>query len=147
VLAYVLAEVFKNACRAVVERHDTKYEDALPPVRCQVEHGAEDVVLRINDEGGGMSLADSEKVWHFMYSTSGSSPWDDTMKKFVSGRLGQVNTFAGYGIGLPMSRSYARHFGGDLVISSAQGSGTEVCMRLGRRGLRRGGPPKTMGEL
>lgn len=39
---------------------------------------------------------------------------------------------AGYGYGLPISRLYARYFGGDLQIISMEGYGTDAYLHLNR---------------
>lgn len=36
-------QVFKNSCRAVVERHADGFDDPLPFVHCHIVHGYEDV--------------------------------------------------------------------------------------------------------
>ena len=41
---------------------------------------------------------------------------------------------AGLGYGLPISRSYARYFGGDLNIMSMEGYGTDAFIYLSRLG-------------
>ena len=41
---------------------------------------------------------------------------------------------AGLGYGLPISRAYARFFGGDLSVMSMEGSGTDVFLHLNRLG-------------
>ena len=41
---------------------------------------------------------------------------------------------AGYGYGLPVSRLYARYFGGDLQVVSMEGYGTDVYLHLNRLG-------------
>jgi pyruvate dehydrogenase kinase 2/3/4 len=41
---------------------------------------------------------------------------------------------AGYGYGLPVSRLYARYFGGDLQIISMEGYGTDAYLHLNRLG-------------
>jgi hypothetical protein len=44
------------------------------------------------------------------------------------------NALAGFGVGLPMSRLYARYFGGDLDIKSLEGHGTDCFLHLNRLG-------------
>ncbi|KAG1364880.1 hypothetical protein G6F60_013676 [Rhizopus arrhizus] len=39
---------------------------------------------------------------------------------------------AGFGYGLPISRLYARYFGGDLKLISMEGYGTDVYLHLNR---------------
>lgn len=41
---------------------------------------------------------------------------------------------AGYGYGLPISRLYARYFGGDLQIISMENYGTDAYLHLNRLG-------------
>ena len=72
----MLTEVFKNSLRAVVEHHgEGGFDDWLPPVRCRIVHGCEDVTLKISDEGGGISRSRERDIWKFMYSTYKKSPW------------------------------------------------------------------------
>lgn len=47
---------------------------------------------------------------------------------------------AGYGYGLPISRLYARYFGGDLQIISMEGYGTDAYLHLNRLGNVQVGP-------
>ena len=41
---------------------------------------------------------------------------------------------AGYGFGLPLSRVYARYFGGDIHVQSMHGYGTDVYLNLNHLG-------------
>jgi len=41
---------------------------------------------------------------------------------------------SGYGIGVPISRLFARYFGGELILNSVYGFGTDVSIRLNRLG-------------
>lgn len=147
-MQYMLTEVFKNACRAVVEEHGEGFDDALPPVRCQIVHGHEDVTLRISDEGGGISRAKMRDIWKFMYSTYRKSPWDairrepnarpasgDSIGNPLQRQLNRPGgVLAGYGVGLTLSQLYAQYFGGDLKMLSLDGYGTDVYLHLTRLG-------------
>lgn len=44
---------------------------------------------------------------------------------------------AGLGYGLPISRSYARYFGGDVSLMSMEGHGTDAFVYLTRLGKTR----------
>eukprot|EP00928_Gymnodinium_smaydae_P028609 TRINITY_DN21775_c0_g1_i1.p1 TRINITY_DN21775_c0_g1~~TRINITY_DN21775_c0_g1_i1.p1 ORF type:complete len:515 (+),score=119.03 TRINITY_DN21775_c0_g1_i1:22-1566(+) len=155
-LHYMLTEVFKNACRAVTERHaDGGFDDLLPPVRCSIVHGYEDVTLRISDQGGGISRSRLEDVFKFMYSTYKHSPWADIRRKQARPQFGDsasnplqrqkpTGVLAGYGVGLTLSRLYAQYFGGDLKIMSLDGYGTDVYLHLSRLGTRGEELPKVV---
>lgn len=150
-IQYMLCEVFKNACRATVEQHaDDGFDDILPPVQCHIVHGYEDVTLKISDEGGGMSRERQQDVWKFMYSTYKRSPWQSKPKrqdgirgaKPLAGdslenplqRQKPGGVLAGYGVGLSLGRLYAQYFGGELVLTSMDGYGTDVYLHLSRLG-------------
>merc|ERR1719433_788874 len=151
-LHYMLTEVLKNACRAVVEQHADGFDDELPPVRCQIVHGHEDVTFRISDEGGGIPRTRMQDIWKFMHSTFSKpdgSPWQALQRSRrgqapAAGdsagnplqRQGQGSVLAGYGVGLSLSRLYAQYFGGDLKILSLDGFGTDVYLHLSRLGTR-----------
>jgi len=150
-IVYMLTEVLKNACRAVVERHGDGFDDELPPVRVKIVHGYEDVTVKISDEGGGISRTRMGNIWKFMYSTyrRSRSPWQTAA--ISRGKYGptaadsignplqrqkQGAVLAGYGVGLSLSRLYAQYFGGDLKILSLDGFGTDVYLHLSRLGTR-----------
>lgn len=131
-LYYMMTEVFKNSLRAVVEHHgEGGFDDWLPPVRCRIVHGCEDVTLKISDEGGGISRSRERDIWKFMYSTYKKSPWA-SQKGIASPPGGSV--LAGYGVGLSLSQLYARYFGGDLKLLSIDCFGTDVYLHLSRLG-------------
>jgi len=116
-VSYILREVLKNACMAVVREHNgADVCAALPPVICHVEHSDKSVMIKISDQGGGMSAKAMRNAWTFMHSTFGAV---DTV-------------MGGYGVGLPMSRVYAQYFGGDLKLQSKEGVGTDVILMLSR---------------
>lgn len=72
----------------------------------------------MSDEGGGIPRSGLPKIFTYLYSTA-KNPLDEHCD------LGTADaaTMAGYGYGLPISRLYARYFGGDLQIISMEGYG------------------------
>ena len=66
---------------------------------------------QVSDEGGGIPRSGVNRIWTYMYST-GKVPMPDMAD--VSDN--QPVVLAGYGYGLPLSRLYARYFGGDLQV-------------------------------
>lgn len=127
VLSYMLMEVFKNACHAVVKRHSGYDGDSLPPVKCDILQMSSGLAVEIQDEGTGMSERQLARVGHFAYSTS-SSPF------VVAGRRKRSppkSILSGCGVGIAICRLYAQYFGGDFVLSSKVGCGTSVRLHIG----------------
>jgi pyruvate dehydrogenase kinase 2/3/4 len=158
-LHYMLIEVLKNSCRAVVERHADGFDDQLPPVRVRIVHGRDDLTLKISDEGGGFSRAFTKDVYKFMWSTYKKSPWDrerrpgqsrpssadsiaNPLQRPKQGHGAPSGVLAGYGVGLSLSRLYAQYFGGDLRILSLDGFGTDVYLHLSSLGNKCENLPK-----
>ena len=115
-LSHMLFETLKNSLRAVVETHGAETED-LPPVKVVVAEGKEDITIKISDEGGGIPRSVIPLVWTYMYTTVESTPSldpDFNKSDFKA-------PMAGFGYGLPISRLYARYFGGDLKLISMEG--------------------------
>jgi len=141
-LQYMLLEILKNACRASVETHGAH----SPPVQVWVVHGDEDVTIKVSDRGGGIPRSDLPRVWRYMHSTfrgadgpawrprtSHPRPADSVANPLQRGGAAGSRV-AGYGVGLPLSRLYARYFGGDLELKSMEGFGTDAYLHLNRLG-------------
>lgn len=126
-LSHICFELLKNSLRAVVERYGVENEDNYPPIKVVVVEGKEDITIKISDEGGGIPRSAMPQIWTYMYTTMQDSPDMDTAAQ---------NDFkapmAGFGYGLPLSRLYARYFGGDLRLISMEGYGTDVYIHLNR---------------
>ncbi|CAM6105370.1 unnamed protein product [Calypogeia fissa] len=122
-LHQMLFELVKNSLRAVQERFQDEDRE-FPPIRVVVADGLEDVTIKISDEGGGIPRSGLPKIWTYLYSTA-KNPADVQE---------QPNVMAGYGYGLPISRLYARYFGGDLQVISMEGYGTDAYLHLNRLG-------------
>ncbi|CAI9094389.1 OLC1v1030115C1 [Oldenlandia corymbosa var. corymbosa] len=119
-LHLMVFELVKNSMRAVQERFMDS-DKVAPPIRIIVADGAEDVTIKVSDEGGGIPRSGLPKIFTYLYSTA-KNPLDEHMDLDLGS--GNTATMAGFGYGLPISRLYARYFGGDLQIISMEGYGT-----------------------
>ncbi|CAM9614740.1 unnamed protein product [Chrysoparadoxa australica] len=135
-LHYILMELLKNSMRATVDFHGLDDMD-MYPIRLVIADGEknEDVVIKVADEGGGIRRSYMNRIWSYLFTTADPA----VQAGFVN--LGQVESdhakespLAGLGYGLPISRSYARYFGGDLSIMSMEGYGTDAFVHLSRIG-------------
>jgi pyruvate dehydrogenase kinase 2/3/4 len=126
-LSHMLFETLKNSLRAVVETHGSDAEE-FPPVKLIVTEGKEDITIKISDEGGGVPRSAIPLVWTYMYTTVESTPPIDPDFNKSDFKA----PMAGFGYGLPISRLYARYFGGDLKLISMEGYGTDVYLHLNR---------------
>eukprot|EP00177_Eucheuma_denticulatum_P004194 GFKZ01007605.1.p1 GENE.GFKZ01007605.1~~GFKZ01007605.1.p1 ORF type:complete len:391 (+),score=53.47 GFKZ01007605.1:98-1270(+) len=127
-----LFELLKNSLRATVETH--RDADVLPPVRVIVADGKEDVTIKISDEGGGFRRSEMKGVWSYLYTTA-KLPAEMlfSMEDRVD-RTNRPDPIAGFGYGLPLSRLYARYWGGELGLSSMEGYGTDAYLHLSKLG-------------
>ncbi|CAM9392401.1 unnamed protein product [Hapterophycus canaliculatus] len=135
-LHYIMLELIKNSMRATVDFHGLDEMDNNP-IRVVIADGEgnEDVVIKVADEGGGIRRSYMNRIWSYLFTTADPA----VQEGFVN--LGDVESdhakespLAGLGYGLPISRSYARYFGGDLSIVSMEGYGTDAFVHLSRLG-------------
>lgn len=115
-LSHMMFETLKNSLRAVVEQHGQDKEE-FPITDVVVSEGREDITIKISDEGGGIARSAIPLVWTYMYTTVDQTPNldpDFNKSDFKA-------PMAGFGYGLPISRLYARYFGGDLKLISMEG--------------------------
>ncbi|XP_076008209.1 pyruvate dehydrogenase (acetyl-transferring) kinase isozyme 2, mitochondrial [Genypterus blacodes] len=117
-LYHMLFELFKNAMRATIERHE--YSNNLPPIQVMVSLGGEDMSIKVSDKGGGVPFRRIENLFSYMYSTAPTP------------QIGEYKRppLAGFGYGLPISRLYAKYFQGDMQLYSMEGHGTDAVIYL-----------------
>jgi len=125
-LTYILTEILKNACRATLESTDDDSKLMKRPITILVCADGRRVAIRVGDLGRGIPFEVDAHVWSYMYSTA---------RKHADGHRngdGGATPLAGYGVGLPLSRLYARYLGGSLNLVSWPGYGTDVQLFLPR---------------
>jgi signal transduction histidine kinase len=117
-LRYIVGEVLKNSCRATVENSPPDLDLHTRPIKIIVCADEEHVALRFTDRAGGIPFHVGSRVWSYLYSTAQ--------------RDKAPTQLAGYGVGLPMSRLYARYLGGSLDLRTWPGYGTDAYLVLPR---------------
>lgn len=125
-LNHMVFEILKNSLRAVVESRGVD-SDEFPPIKVIVVQGAEDITIKISDEGGGIPRSAVGLVWTYMYTTAKAQRLDQDFEgtDFKA-------PLAGFGYGLSIARLYAQYFGGNLKLISMEGYGTDVYLHLSR---------------
>ena len=117
---YIRLELIKNCMQATVNWHGV--DSDYPPIKVVIADGREneDVVIKVSDEGGGIPRSNMDRIWSYLFTTAdpaiqeGMVAFNENVDHSVDSPL------AGLGYGLPISRSYARYFGGDLSIMSME---------------------------
>jgi signal transduction histidine kinase len=92
------------------------------PVVLSIEHGPEGISIRVADHGQGMTPEQVERATEPFYRADPARCRDT----------------GGFGLGLYLCRRIAKAHGGSLEISSTEGQGTTVILRLPLSGMRSG---------
>lgn len=136
-LHFMLQEILKNALRATIEMH-MHTGQPVPPVTVEIMKGSFDVTLKVSDQGGGMRPQQLKEVWRYGSTTANNSVTEQAMSGggVFSGLTASLDrrSIAGYGFGLPLSRLYAQYFGGDIVVQSMHGYGSDVYLNVNHLG-------------
>ncbi|CAK0807811.1 unnamed protein product [Prorocentrum cordatum] len=116
-LFYIVVELLKNSARAtVLTASDSRRPFERRPITISVCADDKSLVIRVEDRAGGIPAKSLDKVWSYLYTTAParSDSWEH-----------QGTPLAGFGVGLPLSRLYARYLGGNLRLISMPGQGLE----------------------
>merc|ERR1711881_680089 len=100
-----MVELLKNSARATVENTADQKDLKHKPITVTVGADHSQVVIRVSDRAHGIPFSVADRVWSYMYSTASRSSGGTNFS--------QLGTpLAGFGVGLPISRLYARYLGG-----------------------------------
>lgn len=131
----------------------------VPPIQVAISGSDDGVVVKITDQGVGFPWSRREKIWDFLYSNAPPVIHNAGIFKhrnetalleeqpmalglqmlqrqassgdrLVVTPKDEKGPLAGYGVGLPLSRLYARYLGGDLQIQSVPRVGTDAYLFL-----------------
>ena len=135
-LQYMMMELLKNSVRATL-RHAAGAlpldgKAALEPIRVVIVKGAEDVTIKVADKAGGIPRSKMAQVFQFAHSTTQSDT--DASEAEASADPRQFSGAQLRGFGLPITRIYARYFGGELTLKSMEGYGLDAYLHLPRLG-------------
>ena len=114
-LYYVFFELIKNSIRASMESNKTPIDIVIS--------GEDDIIIKISDKGEGIPYSDLEKIWYYSYTTVNNNFYNDKLDP-------RDIPMAGFGLGLPVSRSILRFLGGDIKLMSIENYGTDVYISL-----------------
>lgn len=121
-LRYIMAELLKNSCRATVDVVQTDQELDARPINIVVCADDRRVAICTSDQAGGIPFDIGSHVWSYLYSTAHGT----------GAQKLRANELAGFGVGLPLSRLYARYLGGSLDLISLPGYGVHAYLFLPR---------------
>ena len=124
-LHYMMLELLKNSVRATLKH--TPAGENLPPIRVVMVKGAEDVTIKVADKAGGIPRSKMAQIWKFAHSTEAAA-------KVAAASVNNVSEATLRGFGLPITRIYARYFGGELTLKSMEGYGLDAYLHLPRLG-------------
>ena len=129
---HIMFELLKNSMRASVESAEAKKRD-VHDIEVVLADGDVDIAIKISDRGGGIPRKNMKKVFAYAYTTVKTPPAVTSSGASSPQMAGLTHVpMAGYGYGLPLSRLYAHTFGGDLVVISLDGHGTDAFLFLNK---------------
>merc|ERR1712012_1461398 len=79
--------------------------------------------IKISDEGDGVPVEHTERIWEFMFSTT---PHE------LQSQFTEATPLSGPGMGLPLCKLYTQYLGGSLHLMSMPGVGTDAYIFLNR---------------
>eukprot|EP00638_Chattonella_subsalsa_P007902 CAMPEP_0117752218 /NCGR_PEP_ID=MMETSP0947-20121206/11475_1 /TAXON_ID=44440 /ORGANISM="Chattonella subsalsa, Strain CCMP2191" /LENGTH=359 /DNA_ID=CAMNT_0005570819 /DNA_START=275 /DNA_END=1354 /DNA_ORIENTATION=+ len=131
-LHYMIQEILKNSCKAVMDTHKDSVEKPPIIITVRPKNQNRDLEIKVSDKGGGIPSESLSHVWSYFYTSTNEQIQENFMKDTKFGD--SAPPLSGLGHGLPLSRVYARYFGGDLKLVSHEGVGVDALLRLSRLG-------------
>lgn len=103
-----------------------------------IDYDSIDLTIKISDQGGGICRSDWDKIWSYTYSNFNPLSHEQTsaneVRETQNQSCGFRGQFSGGGYGLPISRLFARYFGGEITLLSMEGYGTDAYIQVQKLG-------------
>ncbi|ROW09020.1 hypothetical protein VMCG_02920 [Cytospora schulzeri] len=165
-IEYIIGELLRNSVQAVIERQirDGTASTRPPPIEVTICESSKHVVIRVSDQGGGISSDVMPYLWSFckgphsqrilsnlthvprMAATLQEVRVDEPLasEAKASTSTGSSVSSLSYltsrppnlrlGMGLPLSRIYAEYWAGSLELQSLWGYGVDVFFQISKLG-------------
>ncbi|PIA17417.1 alpha-ketoacid dehydrogenase kinase [Coemansia reversa NRRL 1564] len=148
--SYIVHELLKNSMSHVMERFAARLEStgagkvegagdpAFPPIRVTICASHTDIVVRVSDQSGGISPQVLPYIWSFTHPLKAKRLHNFHSVHRMEARMDEgdaaVSPLVTFGFGLPMSRIYAKYWGGNVNVHSLPGHGVDAYVQLPRLG-------------
>ncbi|KAJ2540458.1 [Pyruvate dehydrogenase (acetyl-transferring)] kinase 2, mitochondrial, partial [Coemansia sp. RSA 1933] len=146
--SYIVHELLKNAMAQVVRRFAPTLDTAagsmhrgtdpvFPPICVTICSSHSDIIVRVSDQGGGIGPDVLPYIWSFTHPLKAKRLHNFHAVHRMEARVDEadaVSPLMSFGFGLPMSRVYARYWGGSVSVHSLPGHGVDAYIQLPRLG-------------
>ncbi|KAJ2723825.1 [Pyruvate dehydrogenase (acetyl-transferring)] kinase 2, mitochondrial [Coemansia sp. Benny D115] len=112
-------------------------EPLFPPIRVTICSSHSDIVVRVSDQGGGISPEVLPYIWSFTHPLKAKRLQNFQSVHRMEARVDEtdsVSPLMSFGFGLPMSNVYAKYWGGNVNVHSLPGYGVDAYVQLPRLG-------------
>jgi pyruvate dehydrogenase kinase 2/3/4 len=158
-LEYIIGELLRNSIQAVIERQ-VDHKSTRPPIEVTICEAPQHVIIRVSDQGGGISGEVLPYLWSFSKGHQSQKllenlhrvpkmagtlqemriSWDSPSLNGHSRQGGSLSSLSSrppnlrLGMGLPLSRIYAEYWAGSLELQSLQGYGVDAFLQISKLG-------------
>ncbi|KAJ2731031.1 [Pyruvate dehydrogenase (acetyl-transferring)] kinase 2, mitochondrial [Coemansia sp. BCRC 34962] len=143
-VSYIVHELLRNSMAHVIGRYAHRLDSKapvegplFPPIRVTVCASHSDIVVRVSDEGGGISSELLPFIWSFTHPLKAKHLHNFHAIHRMEARVDEADVvppLVSFGFGLPMSRVYARYWGGNVDVHSLPGYGVDAYVQMPRLG-------------
>jgi chemosensory pili system protein ChpA (sensor histidine kinase/response regulator) len=134
-----LEHMLRNAVYHGIEPLEARRTAGKPEtghIRLDVTREGSEVVIRVNDDGGGINLQAVREKARRQGLTTGEEVLltDEDVMQFILepgfSTASEISQISGRGVGMDVVNSEIKQLGGTLIIESVQGQGTHFTVRL-----------------